>query len=140
MQLGFPFLLHQRLHCGFALQQYESTGRKRPPSPDAALSVITINYNVQMQSKMGCLVDLNVFIGVRVVQLRTSSFQDKFITVAVVKDFNHILNEFLHLLLHKESSLLHSYVTEDHSKCSFRLSAGGGPRHLACVDGGGGSQ
>lgn len=31
----------------------------------------------------------------------------------------------------------HLYVTEDHSKCSFRLSAGGGPRHLAPVEGGG---
>lgn len=93
-----------------------------------------------MQSKVGCLVDLNVFICVRVVQLRTSSFLDKVITVAVVKDFNHILNEFLQLILHKESSLLHSYVTEDHSKRAFRLS-GGGPWHLAaCVDGGGGSQ
>lgn len=36
-----------------------------------------------------------------------------------------------------ESAVLHLYVTEDHSKCSFRLSAGGGPRHLACVEGGG---
>lgn len=36
-----------------------------------------------------------------------------------------------------ESSVLHLYVTEDHSKCSFRLSAGGGHRHLACVEGGG---
>lgn len=30
----------------------------------------------------------------------------------------------------------HSYVTGDLSKRSFRLSAGGGPRHLARVDGG----
>lgn len=62
-----------------------------------------------------------------------------------VKDFNRLLNEFTHSELcfsfkprDWKSSVPHSYVTEDLSKCSFRLSAGGGPRHLAGVDGGGG--
>lgn len=61
-----------------------------------------------------------------------------------MKKRNHILNDLfqsssiLFLLSNRsESSVLHLYVTEDHSKCSFRLSAGGGPRHLACVEGGG---
>lgn len=37
-----------------------------------------------------------------------------------------------------QGSAPHLYVTEELSKCSFRLSAGGGPRHLAPVVGGGG--
>lgn len=62
-----------------------------------------------------------------------------------VKDFNRLLNEFPHSELRssfkpreRESPVAHLGVTEDLSKCSFRLSAGGGPRHLARVDGGGG--
>lgn len=62
-----------------------------------------------------------------------------------VGDFNHVLNEFPHSQLtfsfkpkDRESSVPHLYVTEDLSKRSFRLSIGGGPRHLARADGGGG--
>lgn len=63
----------------------------------------------------------------------------------MLQDFHHLLNDFTHSRLcfsfrprDWESSVPLSYVTEDLRGCSFRLSAGGGPQHLARVDGGGG--
>lgn len=51
----------------------------------------------------------------------------------MVENFSHILNKFLQLLLLNSAKFV---CDKDHSEGSFRLSAGGGPQHLACVDGG----
>lgn len=103
---------------------------------------------------LSCSVDIKAFICIRVVLFTTfqPSSTRRGCTAATVmmrcvavKDFNHLLNEFSHSelrssfkLTERESSVAHLGVTEDLSKCSFRLSTGGGPRHLARVDGGGG--
>lgn len=119
--------------------------------PHAALSATARDNNVQIQ---GC----GPFRWVKGIQESCSFYNlfrppqrdgvvqlpQRLLRHGAVRDFNHLLNEFTHSELcfsfkprDRKSSVPHSYVTEDLSKCSFGLSAGGGPRHLARVDGGG---
>lgn len=127
MQPDFPFLFHQRLHCGFRLATILNGLRasRRPCSE---------YYTDKMQtSQLG-------WFAFTVVQLKACLFQvfskkQSNVTVSAVVETSVMFWKSPSVTIfsrHWGIPLLHLYTTEDHSQCSFRLSAGGAPPSGLC--------
>lgn len=142
MQLGFPFLFHQRLHCGFHVAtKLNSLGEKSWACASGTLGTISMNDNVAWAVKLiwkSCVWELFIwepvlfFSEIRLDTCHSLSRSESCGSNGFqphskwVPAFTTIFFSFRIW----ESPVPHLYVTEDHSKCSFKLSAGGGPRHL----------
>lgn len=111
------------------------------------LYLLPLGVMMRKVQVLGCFVGLKAFICIRVVLFKTFSCilqatVDHELCKGMWKDVKRISVVFwLSSPIQnsfkprdREGSVAHSYVTEDLSKCSFRLSAGGGPWHLARVD------
>lgn len=136
MQPGFPFLFHQRLHCGFALQQYLDTGIKRSAIIWRFIchgcSLNTIDAKCLLKIIWMYLFALGMIVITREPVPFNFSVSASVDQRSVVVFQPH--SEWGPLTLswrHWENTPLHSYTT-DHSERSFRLSAGGGPPSVPC--------
>lgn len=160
MQLGFPFLFHQRFHCGFSVATVLKSLAEKPAH--ATRSDVRCRWGSHRSNSGLSAVSLGLRAIKRVhfptffrppqrggvVQLLQRTLNMLQSRISIIFQMTSSIQDFVSLSdpgtgtfrpRDWQSSAPHLYVTEELSKCSFRLSAGGGPRHLAPVVGGGGS-